>query len=88
MQRAWKLQDAKARFSEVFELAASGKPQIVTRRGKDAVVVVARDEYDRLRGSGKSLVSFLLHSPLRGSGIDIPHTEERYIPRVDFSEDE
>ena len=46
--RTWSVQDAKNRFSEVVE-AARRKPQTVTKHGKPAVVVVAADEYDRLR---------------------------------------
>jgi antitoxin Phd len=44
----WTVQDAKKRFSEVVE-AARRRPQSVTKHGKPAVVVVAADEYDRLR---------------------------------------
>lgn len=46
--RVWSVQDAKNRFSEVVE-AARRKPQTVTKHGKPAVVVVAADEYERLR---------------------------------------
>jgi antitoxin Phd len=46
--RTWSVQDAKNRFSEVVE-AAQRKPQTVTKHGKPAVVVVAADEYERLR---------------------------------------
>jgi antitoxin Phd len=45
----WSLQDAKNRFSAVVEAASHGKPQVVTKHGKPAVVVVAADEYARLR---------------------------------------
>ena len=45
----WKLQDAKNRFSAVVREAVAGYPQQVTRRGKPAVVVLAVDEYERLR---------------------------------------
>lgn len=44
----WSVQDAKNRFSEVLE-AARRKPQTVTKHGKPAVVIVAADEFDRLR---------------------------------------
>jgi len=44
----WSVQDAKNRFSEVVE-AARRQPQTVTKHGKPAVVVVAVDEYERLR---------------------------------------
>ena len=46
--RTWSVQDAKNRFSEVVE-AARKKPQTVTKHGKPAVVVIAADEYERLR---------------------------------------
>ena len=43
----WKLQDAKARFSEVVDRAIEEGPQIVTRRGENAVVVVAYRDFAR-----------------------------------------
>ncbi|MGB7197698.1 MAG: type II toxin-antitoxin system prevent-host-death family antitoxin, partial [Acidobacteriaceae bacterium] len=44
----WKLEDAKARFSEVVRLAATRGPQLVTIRGKEAAVILAPEEYERL----------------------------------------
>jgi len=44
----WSVQDAKNRFSEVVE-AAQAKPQTVTKHGKPAEVVLAADEFARLR---------------------------------------
>jgi prevent-host-death family protein len=41
----WKLQDAKARFSEVVRLAQTEGPQRVTVHDKDAVVIVAAEQY-------------------------------------------
>ena len=45
----WQLQDAKNRFCAVVDAAVAGDPQWVTRRGKPAVVVLAVEEYERLR---------------------------------------
>lgn len=45
---SWRLQDAKNQFSKVVEAALHGEPQHVTRRGREVVVVLAADEYDRL----------------------------------------
>jgi prevent-host-death family protein len=42
----WKLQDAKARFSEVVRKARAGKPQQVTVHGKEAVTVVDTQRYE------------------------------------------
>ncbi len=45
---SWKLEDAKARFSEVVKLAEQGVPQRVSVRGRDAVVILAAETYARL----------------------------------------
>jgi antitoxin Phd len=42
----WKLQDAKARFSELVRRARKGHPQRVTVHGKDAVVVVDPERFE------------------------------------------
>jgi prevent-host-death family protein len=42
---SWKLQDAKARFSEVVERALHDGPQIATRHGENAVVIVAYRDF-------------------------------------------
>jgi antitoxin Phd len=58
----WKLEDAKARFSEVVRLARSEGPQRVTVRGKDAVVVVAAETLEKLlppHAPRENLVAFL-----------------------------
>ncbi len=48
--KSWQVQDAKQRFSELVQRALDEGPQLVTRRGKEAVVVVAAaaDAYRRL----------------------------------------
>jgi prevent-host-death family protein len=42
----WKLQDAKARFSQVVRRARTGKPQHITVHGKPAVVIVDPERFD------------------------------------------
>jgi len=59
MERTWQLQEAKARFSEVVERALQGEPQVVTRRGKKAVVVLDWATFTRLSGQGLSLLEAL-----------------------------
>lgn len=67
LPKRWKLEDAKARFSELVRQARESGPQRVTVRRKDAVVVVSAEEYDRLlaRAEQKTLYSLLSESPLR-----------------------
>ncbi len=66
LRSGWKLGEAKAKFSDVVRLAASGQPQRVTVHGKDAVVIVSASEFDRLRSLGTStrLHDLLSQSPL------------------------
>lgn len=62
----WTLERAKNGFSEVGRRALDDRPQLVTRggRGDDAVVVLAKAEYERLIAP-TGLVEFLRASPLR-----------------------
>ena len=68
----WRLQDAKAQFSELVRRARQKGPQRVTVHGKDAVVVVDAVEWDRLRKpvSGRDLVEALASSPLKDVPIE------------------
>ena len=63
----WKLEDAKARLSELVRKARDEGPQRVTVRGRDAVVVVASDRFDTLQAHAarRSLRELLANSPLR-----------------------
>jgi antitoxin Phd len=71
----WKLEDAKARFSEVVRRARAEGPQHVTVRGKAAVVVIAAETLEKLLPPVKprqNLVAFL-----QGLGIgDLDLTRE------------
>jgi len=71
MNNIWQLQDAKSKFSEVVERALSQGAQIVTRRGKKAVVVLPFAEYERLTQQNGSPTQFLLASPLADSEISL-----------------
>lgn len=59
----WQLQVAKQKLSEVVDRALSEGPQIVTRRGRQVVVVLAFEEYRRLRGPGPDFKRFLRDAP-------------------------
>jgi len=67
--KRWQLQEAKNKLSQVAEEAVAYGPQVITKRGEDAVVVISREEYDRLARPQTSLVEFLASSPLAGSGL-------------------
>jgi antitoxin Phd len=79
MNNIWQLQDAKSKFSELVEQALAQGTQIVTRRGKKAVVVMPFDEYERLTQPKGNLSQFLLNSPLAGSELNIER--DKSLPR-------
>ena len=63
MSRTWQVQDAKARFSELLETSLSEGPQIVTKRGVEAAVLVPIDEWRRLEKRAKPDLKELLLAP-------------------------
>jgi len=73
-EESWQIQSAKARFSEVFRRARTEGPQRITRQGKESVVMMAEEQYDRLVGKShqpKNLVQFFRQSPLVGVELDL-----------------
>ena len=64
----WKLEDAKARFSELVRRAEQDGPQTVTVRGREAVVVVSAAQFAKLQPPAKRepLVDFLKSLDLEG----------------------
>ena len=71
----WQLQEAKSRFSELVDRALSVGPQMVTRRGHDAVVVMSATDYQRLN-SAPSLMHVLLNAP-RGPSLYTRRSAEK-----------
>jgi prevent-host-death family protein len=65
--RHWLLQDAKARFSELVRRVRSEGPQHVTVHGRDEVVVIAAEDFRRLKGelTGQALIAAMQASPHR-----------------------
>jgi prevent-host-death family protein len=68
----WLLQDAKARFSELVRRVRSEGPQHVTVHGRDEVVVIAAEEFRRLKGdlTGQALIAAMQASPHRDVDIE------------------
>jgi prevent-host-death family protein len=72
----WSLQDAKNQFSELVRRVMSEGPQLVTRSGQDAVVVMTAAEYERLTAPQRSLVDFLQTSPLADVRLEMQRPRE------------
>jgi prevent-host-death family protein len=78
--RTWAVAEAKARFSEMIDRALADGPQTITRKGKEAVVVVSAEEWQRKTKRTGNLAEFFAASPLRGSGLKIKRTKDRPRP--------
>lgn len=73
---AWQLQAAKQHFSELVERARREGPQVVTKHGKEAVVVVSAEDYRQLRGGGPSFLEFIQSGP-DFDALDLNRVEDR-----------
>ena len=65
----WRLQDAKARLSELVKASQKDGPQEITVRGEPAAVLVSRAEYERLIRRKSGFLEFLRRSPLVGADL-------------------
>lgn len=70
----WKVQDAKARFSEMLETCVAEGPQLVSKRGEVTAVLVPIAEWERLQGEKKfqTLKELLLSDEYPRFELDIP----------------
>lgn len=98
---AWRLQDAKAQFSALVDSALRGVPQHVTRRGKQAVVVLSEQDFEALQRSAAnaagnaakpmSLIDHLLaipkatHTIEKEAAIELIDRLEAQPRDIDFS---
>jgi prevent-host-death family protein len=73
----WTVAEAKAKFSEIIERAMSEGPQIITRNGHQAAVVVGAEEWQRKTQRVGNLAEFFAASPLRESGLKIRRQKQR-----------
>jgi antitoxin Phd len=75
VMHTWQLQEAKSRFSEVVDLTLKEGPQLVTRSGEEAVVILAAKDYRRLSGQTTNLMDCLLNAP-RGEPLVLDRSRE------------
>lgn len=90
----WTLQDAKNKFSAVVEAAQGGRPQHVTKRGVEAVVVLSAEDYRRLQDledghkPKKTFVEHLLSAPKLPEGMEDLFDDRQLYPsdykEIDF----
>lgn len=67
--RNWQLQDAKAKFSELVKCAATDGPQNITVHGKSMVIMISKQEYDKLTKPKITFIKLMRNSPLVGLNL-------------------
>lgn len=72
MMSTWPVQDAKARFSEFLDACLSDGPQMVTRRGAAAAVLVPVSEWQRLQAAARPSLKQLLLTDTARSDLLVP----------------
>jgi antitoxin Phd len=83
--RSWAVQDAKARFSELLETCLREGPQLVTRRGADAAVLVPVDDWRRLQRSARpTFKELLMQEQARGDLVLPSRGRHRRRPPVEL----
>ena len=71
--QTWPIQDAKARFSEFLDACISNGPQMVSKRGVDAAVLVPLPVWQRMQATSKmSLKELLLSEQGRTNDFSVP----------------
>lgn len=68
----WPVQDAKARFSEFLDACLAEGPQMVTRRGAEAAVLVPVAEWRRMQTGARPTLKVLLLSDEARAELAIP----------------
>ena len=82
--KTWPVQDAKARFSELLETCLREGPQLVTRRGEKAAVLVPAAQWQQLADAGKPTLKDLLLTDVGRFDLPIPRAarSDGIIPRA------
>lgn len=69
---AWPAATAKARFSELLDACVSDGPQVVSRRGTEAAVLVSMEEWRRLHDASRPTLKGLLTADAARFELDLP----------------
>jgi antitoxin Phd len=70
--KTWPVQDAKARFSELLETCLKQGPQVVTKRGAEAAVLVSIEEWRHLKEQSRPTLKELLLSDEGRFDMELP----------------
>jgi prevent-host-death family protein len=83
VQYKWQIQEAKNRLSEVVDLALTEGPQLLTRHGKEVVVMISKKEFDqrrRSRGPRGTILPFLRSLSFARAKLDLKRSTDTDRP--------
>jgi prevent-host-death family protein len=83
---AWQVYDAKARFSEFLDASLKQGPQIITKRGVEAAVLISIEEWKRLKDISHPNIKDILLDPNGPHDLYIPPRRRLRLRPVDFDE--
>ena len=75
-RESWQLQAAKSRLSEVVDRAQQEGPQVITRHGREAAVLLSFEAYQALTRPKEDLVTFFHRSPLAGLALELERSSD------------
>ena len=79
----WPVQDAKARFSELLDTCIAQGPQMVTKRGAQAAVLVPVAQWRRMQSAARpSLKALLMSDEGRGELVLPERGLDQHRPAV------
>ena len=71
MAREWPLPDTESELSHIIDAAHAEGPQVITRQGHEAAIVLSSEDYRKLLGRKQTISEFFQSSPLVDVELDI-----------------
>jgi antitoxin Phd len=75
--KSWPVQDAKARFSEMLDTCLTEGPQLITKRGADAAVLVPVKDWQMLKRAAKPTLKALLLANVARGELNVPERGDK-----------
>ena len=75
--RTWQLQDAKAKLSELVKHVINSGPQGISLRGVLEVILISKNDYEKLTKKKSNFLNFMRNSPLKGLEINLERNKSK-----------
>jgi len=74
--KVWQLQEAKLQFYKLVNEVVKDGYHTITKNGEPIVVVVSKEEFERLSSQKKGIIDFFLEAPLPEIDLDIERKKD------------